>query len=463
MRSQFRQRTVAASMQQALLLGRDPEGHALVRWRALIFTSHAAAAWGERMWEFSAGLLLLALGGGESLQLPSALAFSMLLTQALLGSKVGRLVDGSHPLRTPLAALACQQVGIALAALSAAAFIELDIGGEHRVLLGASCVIAFSCLAKLSALVSKISVENHWAVALAVGGREELAQLNGQMRRIDLTCKIIAPMLSGLLMSWYSPAAAGCATALFNICAWPVEVVCLRLVYRDSWCQGRLHESAQDSKPASPGVQPQEERSAWKLYFSQKSVWRSALALSMLHLTVLSFGVQMTAYVKILGVDPALISVYRGVGEVFGLTATYVAPWMVKHLGWSGAYAGLLFIWFQLACMVPSAIGASNWARRTLTPINASLLLVGGVGVSRLGLWGFDLSVSQLLQERIDPSARGAIMGVQKALEASFGTLAALLGVLFPEPDQFQYLACVSWMAICSGALLHSSTLLRGQ
>lgn len=419
--------------------------------------SHFASAWGERMWEFSAGLLLLSLGGGSSLRLPSALAMGMMLTQALLGASIGRLVDNGHALRTPLAALAGQQVGIALAALSAAFFLRLDPASPIRVPGGAFCVIGFSCLGKLSALASKVSVENHWTVSLSAGVRGDLAQFMGLLRRIDLSCKILAPVVSGVLMSIYSPAAAGLAVAVVNVLAWPIEAACLRRVHQDPWCRKQLEAFSQDASPSSPAAKVSQD-SAWRLYFSQGGLWQSAFALSMLHLTVLSFGQQMTAYVMILGIDPAVISLYRGVGEIFGVTATFAAPWMVKRLGWSSGYSAFLFIWFQLLFLVPSAIGASGWARRNLPAIVSSLLLVGGVGVSRLGLWGFDLSVQQLLQER---SSKGAIMGVQKSLEASFGTTAALLGVLFPQPSQFQYLAFGSWFAVFSAALLHSSTLAR--
>jgi iron-regulated transporter 1 len=465
-------------MQQPLLpveAIKPAAGQTSIRWRALIFCSHLASAWGERMWEFSAGLLLLALGGGESLQLPSALAFCMLLTQVFLGPMAGRLVDGGHPLRTPLAGLAGQQVGIALAAVSAAVFLNVDLGGRHNVLMGACCIIGFSCLATFSALVSKLSVENHWAVSLSNGIREDLVQLNSQMRRIDLSCKIMAPMFSGLLMTWYSPAVSGCTVALINVLAWPIEAICLRAVFADPWCRRKLLNSSRDvgstpltRTPAHYETAPSQstdgdmQGEAWSLYFSQKGLWQSALALAMLHLTVLSFDQQMTAYVVILGVSPAVISVYRGVGEIFGLAATFAAPWLVKALGWSSAYSAFLFIWIQLACLTPSAIGASDWAKDSLPALVSASLLNGGVGVSRLGLWGFDLAVSQMLQEQIDPpSARGAVMGVQKSLEASFGTLAALSGIVFPAADQFQYLAFGSWMAVCSAALLHTSTLAR--
>lgn len=225
----------------------------------------------------------------------------------------------------------------------------------------------------------EVSVENHWAVALSAGVRGDLAQLNSQLRRIDLSCKILAPAVSGLLMSVYGPVAAACAVATLNLLAWPVEAACLRAVFRDDWCRERLTSPEPNGSPSSPGSPPcTVDGGSWQLYFSQVGLWPSALALSMLHLTVLSFGQQMTAYVMILGLDPAVISLYRGVGEIFGLSATYAAPWLIRRLEWSCEASAAMFIWLQLLCLLPSVVGASEWARQSLGAIAASLLLAGG-------------------------------------------------------------------------------------
>jgi len=353
---------MTAQLDDALLQAR-----AGVPWRTLIYTSHFASAWGERMWEFSAGILLLGLGGGRSLQLTATFAFALQLTQMLLGAKVGGLVDRGNPQTTPVAALAGQSFGIALAALSAASALHLAADGDVNVPFSAGLIIAFSCVAKLSSLASKISVENHWAVALAAGeaGPQVLTKLTSNMRAIDLSCKMMAPIVAGLIMSAFSPAIAGLAVALANALAWPVEVICLLSVYRDPWCRSQLearYHKGDAQAPSKSNSAPTLEENAWKLYFSQR-IWPSAFALSMLHLTVLSFGQLMTAYVLTLGVDVAIVSLYRSLGEVFGFAATQMKPWLDKHQGLSHAHVATIFIWFQLAMLVPSAVGASFWAR----------------------------------------------------------------------------------------------------
>merc|ERR1712187_264681 len=110
--------------------------------------------------------------------------------------------------------------------------------------------------------------------------------------------------------------------------------------------------------------------------------------------------------------------------------------------------------------LVPAVVGAFGnlrWVHLRLSHLAASLLLVCGVGASRLGLWGFDLSVYQLLQIRVDPaSALGAVSGVQKSLEAIFGAGASLASVLISSPEQFEYLALGSWLSVLTAATLHT-------
>merc|ERR1712007_279448 len=119
------------------------------------------------------------------------------------------------------------------------------------------------------------------------------------------------------------------------------------------------------------------------------------------------------------------------------------------------ARAATLFTWAQLVCLIPSVIGASEWMRAW--PLISSILLVGGVMLSRFGYWWFVASVSQHIQENVSPtSALGMYSGVQKALESFFGSTAAVLGVVLCEPDQFQYLTFISFGSVLCAALLHT-------
>ena len=71
---------------------------------------------------------------------------------------------------------------------------------------------------------------------------------------------------------------------------------------------------------------------AWLTYFRQRIVL-AALGLALLYLTVMSFGLLMTAYLKWKGMSEVRLSVFRGLGALLGVGSTFSFPWMHKHLG----------------------------------------------------------------------------------------------------------------------------------
>ena len=88
---------------------------------------------------------------------------------------------------------------------------------------------------------------------------------------------------------------------------------------------------------------------------------------------------------------------------------------MRRRLGTAGAgRAGVLL---QLGALVPCvasllfAGGSGRWQVELLP-------LVCGVVVSRVGLWLFDLSVSQLFQESVSAADRGAVGAALEARHA---------------------------------------------
>ena len=59
----------------------------------------------------------------------------------------------------------------------------------------------------------------------------------------------------------------------------------------------------------------------------------AAFALALLYLTVLSFGLLATAYLNWRGMSEAELSIYRGLGAIAGISATFIFPPMHGKLG----------------------------------------------------------------------------------------------------------------------------------
>jgi len=421
------------------------------------------------MWEFAVGLMLLRVGGGESIQLPAVHLFAMLLTTAFIGPSMRKLIASISVLRGPLLTLFFQNFSIFLASLCG--FYVVDIPDSPRFYVAVSFIIGLSCFARLASVGRSLSIENRWAAALCHGDRSALAILNAQLRRIDLGCKIIAPVLCGFMISFFSYKAAAITIAFVNILAWPIEMRSFRRVYSDPWCRECLDLSPVNSlMHAETGV-PTEltdrifadpkcpeglaaQGKSCQFYTSQVKVWKSSFALAMLHTTVLSFGQIMTVYVMTLGISAALVAVYRSASELLAVLGKTCIPRRV--VGKAPVNAATSYIWIHFTCLVPTVLAASAWAR-SWPVLLSSTVLVGGVSISRLGLLGFDMYIQQHIRENVSPRcALGMFRGTQGSLESFCGAVAPLLGMVLHEPQQFQYLALMSLASVGCAALLHT-------
>ena len=456
------------------------KGRVADTWIFPLCISHAAAAWGERSWEFGAGLLLLQLNGPEErLRLTAILVLAECAVCSLFGSRIGRAVDRASFLGAAVLTLAIQSIGI-----TAAAGLLLWAFDKDDNFLLAVAAISSSVVARLGSLGSTIVVEKRWATALShhtqhcygrldsreqvleeatdesievyedpgKGNSQVLSVVNARLRCVDLTCNLCAPMAVGFLLESTSAAGAAMSIAVFNAVAWPVEVACLFWIhrqYRDVLSSKEVASPAETESELDNDEMPS-LCEAWRLYFKQ-TMFRSALALAILYLSVVSFGTIMTAWFAASGFHAGHLGFARAVAAVSGMLSTVTTPRLVPKSGVEST--GLRYIWFMWACILPCTMAAFYAS----TNANFLWIIVVSVIVSRFGLWGFDLCVTQMLQERIEPSEKiGEVNGTQVALQNAFDALAALSCVLLPNPDTFAFLILGSFGSVTVAALLHT-------
>ena len=187
------------------------------------------------------------------------------------------------------------------------------------------------------------------------------------MRRIDLTCAILAPVAVGLIMTLGSNVAG-----IFFICGWNIisffaEYYLLLLTYRavprlavkHSAAEPKdnirgsvesLHNKDEFSKIAgeedlnllehyeeSGCFQKVLERirsfwQGWRIYFRQP-VALAGTSLACLYLTVLGFSSVTTGYVYTQKISGAVLSVCYGAGSVFGIVGTFLYPRIRRKVG----------------------------------------------------------------------------------------------------------------------------------
>ncbi|ELK12580.1 Solute carrier family 40 member 1 [Pteropus alecto] len=83
------------------------------------------------------------------------------------------------------------------------------------------------------------------------------------------------------------------------------------------------------------------------------------------------------------------------------------------------------------------------------------ILLFSGVILARIGLWSFDLTVTQLLQENIPEMEQEAVNGMQCSLNYLVDLIPFILIMLAPRPQQFGMLVFITLLFVTMGHTLY--------
>lgn len=318
--------------------------------------------------------------------------------------------------------------------------------------LALSLLSTLACMEKLSAVLNTISVERDWVVVVAGADESRLAIMNAQMRRIDLFCKLVAPLAISLVDS-YSTQVAVFVTAALSIASVSIEYFAIARVYqavpalRD---QKFSDEDASNHQPVSMKDRLLGAASV-VLTYVRHPAFLPSFALALLYLTVLSFSGQLITYLLAQDLNSASVALLRGVAALFELSATWLGPRLHKRIG--AVRSG---IWFLNAELLFVAIACGilwlpdEHESRTIV----TLTLVTMVILSRTGLWGFDLSAQLIIQDEVEPHVRGTFSSLEASSQNVFEMLAFLSTIVFPRPEQFKIPAAISATAVATAALL---------
>lgn len=193
-----------------------------------------------------------------------------------------------------------------------------------------------------------------------------------------------------------------------------------------------------------------------KLYLNH-SAFLASFSGSLLHFTVLSFSGQMITYLLSTGYTSGQIGAARTVSVSFEVMATWFAPWLMLKIG--PIRAGLWFSSWQIVCLAAGM--AVCWKYVDNTVISASGLVVGVI-LSRVGLWGFDLSSQVIIQEDVEAEYRGAFSAVEASWQNLFSICSYVSTILLSSPDQFRWPATISVGAVvCAWACYSRFVYLR--
>ena len=536
-----------------------------------LYVGHFLSAWGDRMWQFAIPLIFIDVF--VDTLLPGALfALVIYLCCVVTMPAVGRWVDRGDRLVVVRKALVAENLAIAASAVllvvMACSTVPSDDGsvafhcsaadGKR----GKECAVDADCAVEAGATQARcqpdvgpawdaslvatfvgilllgivaeplngaqtLALERDWVVVMAedaTGGEPKaktafLARLNTILRRIDLSCKVLAPAAFGVIYGHSGPLAAGPlnryeraavgagVVGVWNLCSFPLEYLFVGMVFQS--CK-RLHGKAavwrakeaektrralelaaaqrrvadrsgdyEDAVDAAMAEVEAQERGAragaaaaaagggccaawlpsWAAYCGHR-VFLCSLGYSFLYMTVLDNGAIMTGYLEWRAVDPSLIGAGRGVGAVFGLVGTVVFPWLMRRGALDGRDARLT--------LLQTGTTSVWWFWAFLAPCVVVFVLVGEtpgsdytllgcMAASRIWLWAFDLAETQLMQEYTHEGERGLINGMQRATYQLLTSVVLALGMVEHDPRNFKVLVVFSVAVVFTAACLYTT------
>ncbi|KDQ53177.1 hypothetical protein JAAARDRAFT_197661 [Jaapia argillacea MUCL 33604] len=448
---------------------------------------HLSSAWGERTAEFAFYLYLIELF--QTTLLPASL-FGFFTTGAgiIFSGLIGSLVDRVPRLSfvrwcilvQKLSATSAYTCFLLLFATRLKEQASKDLGAPALIWVLFALIVLAGCVLKLSTIGISVAIERDWATTIAEGNNDRLTTLNTILRRIDLLCKLLAPLFVSLLTTTASYSFSVAFFLAFGLVTMVFEFVWIQVVYRrlpslateeeqkrkerlvirNSQVERPLPTDSRKRRLPTPSsvhksIQTflKNQATDW-LEFVKHPIFGSSLSISCLYLTVLSFDGTMLSWLKTHNFSDPFIAGMRGICVVAGLLGTFVAPAMEKRLGL--IRAGHWAIWSEVISLLPvllsfyvgapkDGIRSSGW--------NAALLFAG-MALSRIGLWAFDLCQLKELQTALaDHPRRNAITALQFAMQNIADLMKYVLTMILSRPSQFRWAALVSFISVCAGAL----------
>jgi len=474
-------------------------------WR--VYGAHTLSTWGDNMWWFAGGCYMLELKS-DNLRLTATYGLVIAASVIIFGASVGRWIDRTKRLTAAKTFLLVQNLCVSLCALLLAGFIGYrdQVPAEYlevATVLVSIFSILFASLARLASSGVNIIIQKDWIVVIAENDTDRLAKMNSILRTIELTTYMLAPAAAGLLFTHLGFVVTGIVIAAWNIVSVSLEYLLLLLIYRKypklaSFKASEDTDTAsEDSEGGQHGNPMKEALAGWRIYLNHP-VRNAGLGLAFLFLTVLGFDNITYGFCLLQGVPHAALGILVGVSALVGVLGSLSYPPIRARVGLERT--GLMGMFLLISCSSLAVLStflpgspmnfqslvypglsennnnntkysaANNSAGAATTQLEEQTLtfqaywqsygsvsvFLAGIILARYGLWIVDLTINQILQERVAEDRRGVVNGVQDSINNTFDLLKCVFVILLPSEETFALLIFISFASINFGWLMYA-------
>jgi len=467
-------------------------------WR--VYSAHALSTWGDNMWWFAGGCYMLEMHK-ESLRLTAIYGLVIAASVILFGASVGRFIDKTRRLTAARIFLTVQNTAVSLCALLLAWFIsykeELPQESQHWVMVCVSVgAIILASVARLASSGTNIIIQKDWIVVIAGDDTDKLAKMNSILRTIELTTYMLAPAAAGQLFTFFGFGYTGIIIAGWNIVSVCLEYLLLALIYKkypalsNKRIKGAESDDDDEDDESDDNNPLQEALTGWRTYLTHP-VMKAGMGLACLYMTVLGFDNITYGYCLMQGVPHAALGVLVGISALVGVAGSLAYPYLRNRVGIERT--GLLGMFLLVSCSSLAVISAflpgspmdlsflvknrsatileqnissssdvemtaeRSWTQPEFWLSYASVLVfLTGIILARFGLWVVDLTINQLLQEKVAEDVRGVVNGVQDSLNNTLDLLKCVLVIILPAQETFALLIFASFISVNFGWLMYA-------
>ncbi|MEW5318688.1 MAG: hypothetical protein WDW38_009890 [Sanguina aurantia] len=225
------------------------------RW--CLFASYAMAAWAWRAWEYTVALVIV-LYNPDDLRMVSIYGLLDNVVRVLCGAAVGTYIDRTDLVTSATHMLVFQNSCIIISAACGVALLQASFTSAALFWLPISGMMGAGACSSIGSSGVQISVERKMVAILCKDDAALLSKTNAGMRAIDLVCLLLAPLLSGVVMTYVDANAAVLLLGGYAAAAWVVEVLLLHraALLVPSLRTGSSKASSTDSPAGSDGDSP---------------------------------------------------------------------------------------------------------------------------------------------------------------------------------------------------------------
>lgn len=376
------------------------------------------------------------------------------LVCTILGPAYGKLVDSQPRLSLMRYALLIENSTSVLTCVLF--YIALNVEDPLPYYIS---IVVIAPIGEAASACSTLAVEKDWVVVLVSYFNSgdvtyQLSQLNSSMRRIDLLCKVLSPIAVGLVSNFWGVRTAVATVGIWNAVSFVLEVVLVSRVYHSVPTLADKDKVVLDALPLDPEnesghllVKPSNSFST----YIKHPVLLCSVSFVLLFFNLMTNGSLVTTFLKWAGYSDLTLSIFRAISAALGMTSTLLVPTMISTFGLHKT--ALVFSWMFTLVLLPCIL--VFMVTETLQGNHAALLVfAGAISLSRLGLWGFDLSVTQITQQMVAPSIAGVINGYQDSLTRVMGLLAWALILYYSDPTAFSVPIYISYASIVVSSIV---------